>query len=499
MKNTMKNNFAAKRFLIYNILKYTFPVIAFLVLFLLENANSQDAALTKDQCYNCHVNMDGRVKAPADMYKSDVHFRKGIPCSACHGGDPKEEDMDKAMNKSIGFIGVPKGGQVLKICSKCHGKEYTSLMNSVHGESSTGKGIIINNCITCHGVHNIVPVKSPSSKVNGANIVNTCGSCHSNASLMKTYNPGISTDMLDKYKTSVHGQKIFKGDSKVANCASCHGSHEIKKVKDPASNVYPTNIPGTCNKCHGDADYMKEYKIPTDQYEKFKSSVHGIALLEKGDKNAPSCNKCHGDHGASPPEVTSVTKVCGTCHVLNAQMFSESPHKQPFDEKGIPECVACHSNHGIMHPTDDMLGSGEKSVCIKCHTTNDKGIQTAITMKKMIDSLNTDVDLANTAIKGAEQKGMDVSDAKFDYNDIKKVLITTRNIVHYSNIEKFTENINDGFKITNNAKTVGNEAIEDYYFRRLGLGISTFFITLLVIVLYIKLRKVEKFQKQNKI
>jgi predicted CXXCH cytochrome family protein len=310
---------------------------------------------------------------------------------------------------------------------------------------------------------------------------------------MKSYNPGLQIDQLEKYKTSIHGQKIFKGDSKVANCASCHGNHDIKHVKDPNSKVYPTNIPSTCNKCHGDANYMKEYNIPTDQYEKYKSSVHGIALLEKGDINAPSCNRCHGDHGASPPEVNSVTKVCGVCHALNAQMFDESPHKDAFAQKNLGECTVCHSNHGIIHPTDDMLGAGKNSVCIRCHTSpQDKGYHSAFVMENMIDSLNRDVDLANTAIQNAEQKGMDVSDAKFDYNDIKKVLITTRNVVHYSNLDKFITSINEGFKITDKAKVTGEEAVKDYYFRRYGLGIATFLITILILALYFKLRKIEK-------
>ena len=464
------------------------------ILFISLMTYSQDNS--NNQCLNCHEQLDGKFKTPADMYKNDVHNHKGMACSICHGGDPKQEDMDKAMSKDAGFIGIPQGAQVLKICAKCHNAEYTNLMGSVHGESSTGKGIIINNCVTCHGVHNIVPVKSQGSKVSGANLVNTCSGCHSNASYMKNYDPGLSTDQLEKYKTSIHGQKVFKGDNKVATCASCHGSHDIKNVKDPASNVYPINIPGTCNKCHGNAEYMKEYNIPTDQYEKYKTSVHGIALLEKGDKNAPSCNRCHGDHGAAPPEVTSVTKVCGTCHALNQQMFEQSPHKAAFEKDNKPDCVVCHSNHGIFHPSEDMLGTGSKSVCIKCHTSaSDKGFLAAVQMKNMIDSLKKDVLLADTSLHDAEQKGMDVSDAKFDYNDIKKVLITSANIVHYSNLDKFIENISEGFKITDKAKITSDEAIKDYYFRRMGLGVSTFFITLLVLAIYLKLKKIEKKQK----
>jgi predicted CXXCH cytochrome family protein len=499
MKQSMENIIYRKLkiFIMKNSITSLFLLLMFSLLFI-PDAVSQDA-VSKDQCFNCHAQLDGRVKAPADLFRSDIHFRKGITCSACHGGDSKEEDIDKAMNKSAGFIGVPRGGSVMTICAKCHKEEYATLSKSVHGQSSTGKGTVINNCITCHGIHNIAPVKSPSSKVNGANIVQTCSGCHSNASLMKTYNPAINVDQLEKYKTSVHGQKIFSGDYKAATCASCHGGHDVKKVKDLNSSVYPNNIPATCNKCHGDAEYMKGYNIPTDQFEKFKKSVHGIALLEKGDKNAPSCNRCHGDHGASPPDVTSVNKVCGVCHALNAQMFDESPHKTAFDKKGLPECVACHSNHGIAKTSDDMLGSGKNSFCIKCHKQGDDGYNAGVEMKRLIDSLVADVDLANTAILQAEQKGMDVSDAKFDYNDIKKVLITTKNVVHYSNLDKFRENIDGGFKLTNNAKVIGDEAVKDYYFRRYGLGVSTFFITLLVIVLYLKLRKIERKRKTKDI
>lgn len=478
----------------YKEIKYFDMILIILVIMIPSLLNAQDLQ-TKDMCLNCHITLDGKFKQPAALYQNDIHYRNGIKCSSCHGGDPTSDDMDKAMNKSKGYIGVPSGFQVSKICSKCHSNEFNTLMKSVHGQSSTGKGVIINNCITCHGIHNIVPVKSPASKVNGANMVNTCSKCHSSATFMKNYNPGISVDQLEKYKTSVHGQKIFKGDSKAANCASCHGNHDIKKVKDPNSNVYVTNIPSTCNKCHGDADYMKEYNIPTDQYEKYKKSVHGTALLEKGDLNAPSCNKCHGDHGAAPPEIESIAQVCGTCHVLNSQMFQESPHKNAFAEKNLHECSACHSNHNIEKSSDDFLGDKFSSFCIKCHKDGDKGLELAIIMKQLIDSLNNEVSVANYFINEAEQKGMDITDAKFDYNDIKKILITTRHVMHYINLEKYTETINEGFKITSKAKVTGEEAVKDYYIRRLGLGISTIFITLIGLGIYLKLRKTEKKQR----
>ena len=83
---------------------------------------------------------------------------------------------------------------------------------------------------------------------------------------------------------------------------------------------------------------MKEYDIPTNQYEEFTKSVHGVDLLEKHDLSAPACNSCHGNHGAIPPGVESISEVCGTCHALNAELFQASPHKKAFDEHNYPEC-----------------------------------------------------------------------------------------------------------------------------------------------------------------
>ena len=49
-----------------------------------------------------------------------------------------------------------------------------------------------------------------------------------------------------------------------------------------------------------------------------------------------------------------------------------------------------------------------------------------------------------------------------------------------------------GFPSVNKAKLSREEAIDEFYYRRVSLGFSTIVVTLLVIGLYIKLKKVEK-------
>ena len=462
-------------------------------------------AQSKDQCYTCHSDLDD---APARLYKTDIHFTKGITCADCHGGDATSDDMETAMSKEKGFIGVPNKINRYQVCVSCHDDEnkikrfgskiptdqYEYLKNSIHFKPSYNNQGPIADCITCHSVHEIKSINDPSSKVYPTNITQLCGSCHSSAEFMKLYNPALPIDQVSKYKTSIHGILNAKGDPNAAECVSCHGSHEIQAVNDSRSLVYATKIPGVCSNCHSDKKLMSKYKIPTDQYEKYVSSVHGIALLEKGDLSSPSCNDCHGNHGAIPPGVESISKVCGACHVLNLELFEQSPHKKAFDEKNYPECESCHGNHQIEHATDAMVGTQSSSVCIKCHEPDDKskGFLIAGQMKKLIDSLNTEDSDTKKILDEAIQKGMDVSDATFSVKDVRQVLIQSRTTIHAFDIDKFKEHIDDGFTIVNKAKLTGEEAIDEYYYRRIGLGISTIVVTLLVVGLYIKLKTLEK-------
>ena len=121
--------------------------------------------------------------------------------------------------------------------------QFEFLQKSVHGKlSTTGKERIV-QCITCHNAHGIVTVNNQASPVYPLNAPKTCSKCHSNAVYMRSYNPSLPIDQYEKYLTSYHGILNRKGDSKTAECASCHGSHEILSVKDVNSKVYPINLP----------------------------------------------------------------------------------------------------------------------------------------------------------------------------------------------------------------------------------------------------------------
>jgi predicted CXXCH cytochrome family protein len=464
----------------------------------------------EDHCYRCHSGLSDK---PSSLYRHDIHFTKKILCADCHGGDAKTDDMEKAMNRNSGFIGVPKGDEISKTCAKCHSnpgrmKELSSerptgqwekLQTSVHAKPSlSGKEKIV-QCPTCHSVHNIVSVTNASSPVFPLNIIKTCAGCHADAIFMGKYNPSLPVDQLEKYGTSIHGIRNAKGDIKTAECASCHGSHDIYPANDVRSLINARNIPATCSHCHSNSAYMKEYNIPTDQFDKFAGSVHGIALLKKNDVAAPACNDCHGNHGAIPPGITSISKVCGTCHALNAELFSSSPHKKAFDDLQLPECETCHGNHEIIAATDKLLGVNEQTVCSRCHseTQNDKGFVVARTMRHLIDSLEMSKNYAASLVTEAEQKGMEISDAKFKLRDINQLRMQARTMVHSFNEEKYQTIIEKGLEISGIVSKEGKDAIDEYYFHRWGLGIATLIITIVIASLYLTIRKIEQKQKNK--
>ncbi len=58
------------------------------------------------------------------------------------------------------------------------GNKVSTYMDSYHGLASKGGSVVVANCSSCHGVHNILPSSDPHSTINRANLGATCGQCH---------------------------------------------------------------------------------------------------------------------------------------------------------------------------------------------------------------------------------------------------------------------------------------------------------------------------------
>jgi hypothetical protein len=76
--------------------------------------------------------------------------------------------------------------------------------------------------------------------------------------------------------------------------------------------------------------------------------------------------------------------------------------------------------------------------------------------------------------------------------NIHQARIETRTIVHSFSKDKFKEVVNKGFTSSKNVIAEANSAIDEYYFRRIGLGVSVLIISFLALVLFLYIRRIEK-------
>jgi predicted CXXCH cytochrome family protein len=318
-----------------------------------------------------------------------------------------------------------------------------------------------------------------------------CGQCHSDAAYMRRYNPSLRTDQLAQYRTSVHGQRLAKGDSKVAICIDCHGVHGIRAARDTRSKINPVNVAETCSRCHSDAAYMKEYKIKTDQFAGYSASVHHEALVVRGDLSAPTCTTCHGNHGAAPPGVGSVANVCSTCHVFQAQLFENSPHKAAFAAMETPACVTCHSNHRIQKPSDELLAKGTQSICSGCHAAGDAGFMVAGKIHEQLARLESAIARSDQILDQAENSGMEVSEAKLEQAQARDALTKARVTIHSFQPEKVDADVQVGFKVSSKTYAAGQNALAERNYRRVGLGVSLLTIAAVLLGLRLYIRQLE--------
>ena len=120
--------------------------------------------------------------------------------------------------------------------------------SSVHGQAMARGITQAPLCTDCHGEHKIVKHTNEASPVNAAHIRDTCGSCHGDLRLSRKF--GLPSDRMISFDSSFHGLAAKGGSQTVANCASCHGVHNILPSTDAKSPSTPRTCPATCGKCH---------------------------------------------------------------------------------------------------------------------------------------------------------------------------------------------------------------------------------------------------------
>jgi formate dehydrogenase gamma subunit len=210
-----------------------------------------------DTCASCHSNQQflSRHKIPfahpVELYRLSVHGRAVLDgneaaatCSDCHGSHGIFPPRDA--RSKINHWNIPT------TCGQCHADIAKTYLESVHGQAMKASVSDAPVCSDCHGEHLILGPKEPASLVNAARVsMATCGRCHSDERLESRYN--LPANRVPSYADSYHGLAMREGSQTVANCASCHGVHNIFRSTDPRSTVNAANLAKTCGNCHAGA------------------------------------------------------------------------------------------------------------------------------------------------------------------------------------------------------------------------------------------------------
>lgn len=227
-------------------------------------------------CAKCHADTELvkrhagiSIPKPYQAYEKSIHGKlikegnlSSAVCNDCHSSHNLRASNDpKSM---IYRYNVPK------TCSKCHKEIYQTFMESIHGQGVTAGVTDSPVCTDCHGEHSIQAPEDPTSSVYSTTISKTtCPRCHETERIVKKY--GLASNRLSTYLDSYHGLADKAGLTYTANCASCHGIHDIRPSDDEKSSIHPANLAQTCGKCHPGAS------------ENFaKGSIHVLPSVGKG-------------------------------------------------------------------------------------------------------------------------------------------------------------------------------------------------------------------------
>jgi cytochrome b subunit of formate dehydrogenase len=210
-----------------------------------------------DTCASCHSNQQFLARHnipfahPVELYRQSVHGRAVLngneaaaSCSDCHGSHGILPPRDA--KSKINHWNIPA------TCGQCHAEIAKTYLASVHGQAMKAGEPGVPVCIDCHGEHLILGPTEQASFVNAARVSTaTCGKCHGDERLALRYN--LPADRVPSFADSYHGLAMRGGSQSVANCASCHGVHNIFRSSDARSTVNAANLSKTCGTCHAGA------------------------------------------------------------------------------------------------------------------------------------------------------------------------------------------------------------------------------------------------------
>jgi len=203
-------------------------------------------ATVAQRCQKCHAQKfvveSGAAPNVGVTYRESVHGRevargslKAAICTDCHDAHAVKPASDP--QSSIFKFNVPR------VCGRCHAAIANQYAAGIHGKALARGNWSSPVCTDCHGIHSIARTSDPARGPRAS-----CARCHESVQLAAEI--GVAPDRVSSYAASYHGLARKLGSKTAADCASCHGAHDVLPSSDPRSAVYRGNLTKTCGKCH---------------------------------------------------------------------------------------------------------------------------------------------------------------------------------------------------------------------------------------------------------
>jgi hypothetical protein len=252
----------------------------------------------------CHLTTaKRRPKFHTPDWKAKPHVQPGVKelqttCMRCH--DKKWcEDCHLAAK----IYWVPEKPYLYdpgKGCVEaCHGGNLPRLKGPVTGIDASAHRDT--RCIDCHPDFKYEATTKDASNLWKINSGIACRDCH-----LKIKQTAAKLDSVKAYDASIHAKALADKNYKTATCASCHGGHDIERLKTPAAQRR-IRLAGEkmCASCHQSA------------WDSYSDYYHGAAY-KAGSLDAPACWDCHdGKHGTlqvkDPKSQASPERLGATC------------------------------------------------------------------------------------------------------------------------------------------------------------------------------------------
>jgi hypothetical protein len=256
--------------------------------------------------------------------------------------------------------------------------------------------------------------------------------------------------------------------------------------------VYPSNEPKMCADCHANETLMAPYGIPTNQYELYQESVHGVALLKNQDLRAPTCSTCHGTHGAAPPGFQQVANVCGQCHTVTEDYYLAGSHRSGMVTEAAPRCVTCHGRYDVAPATRDLYVGTEERHCGSCHAPGSEIGDQVDSIYQALKEADDAYEHAETTIAAATESRLIMAEQEELLQKANTPLIESRALQHNVDVTEIQAKAKESLELSLQTQASAEEALEELDTRRLGMIIALAIIVVTIVALVLIKRQLDR-------